>query len=120
MNDVFGKTTQPAIKKIMRNNYTYVLVLVMVYETRNKNTMKSLIVLSCFIYIIINNFLCIDYLAFQFKKLSVICMDLSVCGSGLRDPVAYSLLGGGVPYPEHRLHWSLDSVPIFMFLSFPS
>ena len=29
---------------------------------------------------------------------------LFVCRSGLRDPVAYSLLGGGVPYPEHRLH----------------
>ena len=38
---------------------------------------------------------------------------LSVCGSGLRDTIAYSLLGGGVPYPEHRLNWSLDSVPIF-------
>ena len=42
----------------------------------------------------------------------------SVCGSGLRDPVAYSLLGGGVPYPEHRLHWSIDSVPYIMFLCF--
>ena len=41
-------------------------------------------------------------------------------GLGLRDPVAYSLLGGGVPYPEHRLHWSLDSVPSIRFLFFPS
>ena len=45
--------------------------------------------------------------------------NLSVCASGLRDPIAYSLLGGGVPYPEHRLNWSLDSVPIFRFLCFP-
>ena len=45
---------------------------------------------------------------------------LSVCGSGLRHPVAYSLLGGGVPYPYHRLHWSLDSVPSIRFLCFPS
>ena len=45
---------------------------------------------------------------------------LSVCGSGLRDPIAYSLLGGDVPYPEHRLNWYLDSVPIFRFLCFPS
>ena len=43
---------------------------------------------------------------------------LSVCGSGIRDPIAYSLLGGGVPYPEHRLNWSLDSVPMFRFLCF--
>ena len=38
---------------------------------------------------------------------------LSVCRSGHRYPIAYSLLGGVVPYPEHRLKWSLDSVPIF-------
>ena len=44
----------------------------------------------------------------------------SVYGSGLRDPIAYSLLGGGVPYPEHRLNWSLDSVPMSRFLCFPS
>ena len=40
--------------------------------------------------------------------------------SGIGDPVAYSLLGGVVPYPEHRLHWSLDSVPSIRFLCFPS
>ena len=45
---------------------------------------------------------------------------VSVCGYGLRDPIAYSLLGGGVPYPEHRLNWSLDSVPMFKFLCFLS
>ena len=38
---------------------------------------------------------------------------MSVCGSGLQDPKDYSLLGGGVPVPEHRLSRSLDSVPIF-------
>ena len=43
-----------------------------------------------------------------------------VCGSGLQDPIASSLLSGGVPYPEHRLNWSLDSVPIFRFLCFLS
>ena len=50
----------------------------------------------------------------------VLWFQLSVCGSGLRDPIAYSLLGGGVPYPEHRLNWYLDSVPMFKFLCFPS
>ena len=45
---------------------------------------------------------------------------MSVCGSGLRYPIAYSLLGGGVPVPDNRLNWSLDSVPIFKFLCFPS
>ena len=37
---------------------------------------------------------------------------LSVCWSGLHDPIAYSLLGGGVPIPEQRLCVTLDSVPI--------
>ena len=36
---------------------------------------------------------------------------LSVCRSGILVPIAYSLLGGGVPIPEQRLYWTLDSVP---------
>ena len=35
----------------------------------------------------------------------------SVCRSGLQAPLAYSLFGGGVPIPEQRLCWTLDSVP---------
>ena len=37
---------------------------------------------------------------------------LSVCWSGLHGPIAYSLLGGGVPIPEQRLCGTLDSVPL--------
>ena len=29
-------------------------------------------------------------------------------------------MGDGVPYPEHRLNWSLDSIPMFNFLCYPS
>ena len=43
---------------------------------------------------------------------------LSVCGSVLRYPIAYSLLVGEVPYPEHRLNLSIDSVSMFRFLCF--
>ena len=44
--------------------------------------------------------------------LSYICVSQqSVCRSGLRVPIASSLLGGGVPIPEQRLYWTLDSVP---------
>ena len=39
-------------------------------------------------------------------------MLLSVCRSGLRVTIAYLLLGGGVPIPEQRLCWTLDSVPL--------
>ena len=41
----------------------------MFYETR-KNTKKSFKVLSCVIYTIINNYVCIDYLACEPKKSS--------------------------------------------------
>ena len=46
---------------------------------------------------------------------------LSVCRSGHRDPKDNSLLGGGVPFPEHRLKRSLESVPLILgFYVFPS
>ena len=35
---------------------------------------------------------------------------LSVCWSGLHGPIVYSLLGGGVPIPEHRLCGTLEFV----------
>ena len=51
---------------------------------------------------------------------------LSVCWSGLNGPIAYSLLGGGIPNPEQRLCGTLDSFPIkfkvttcFTRLSYP-
>ena len=37
---------------------------------------------------------------------------VSVCWSGLHAPIAYSLLGGGVPIPEQRLCGTLYSVPL--------
>ena len=66
-----------------------------------------------------------DYLDVEMSEVQQVLIKptqkyLSVCGSGLRHPVAYSLLGGGVPYPYHRLHWSLDSVPSIRFLCFLS
>ena len=69
------------------------------------------------IYIFLYEFLLVDRIICMHEYVSV-C--LSVCGSGLRDIIAYSLVGGGVPYPEHRLNWSLDSDPMFKVLCFPS
>ena len=45
---------------------------------------------------------------------ALIC--LSVCRCCIRDLEAYSLLGGGVPIPDHRLSRSLDSVPLFSLI----
>ena len=36
----------------------------------------------------------------------------SVCCTGLHGPIAYSLLGGGIPILEQRLCGTLYSVPI--------
>ena len=62
-------------KKNMKKKTTCVLGLVIFYETRHKNVTKYFRVLSCFIYSIIENYVYIDYLYFQSKKLSDICVD---------------------------------------------
>ena len=44
---------------------------------------------------------------------------MSVCRTGLRDLIAYSLLGSGIPIPEQRLSRDLDSVPLHLVFYFP-
>ena len=63
----------------------------MIYETRNKNVMKYFRLLICVIYTIIDNYVYIDYLDCQPKKLSFICMD----GNYLRE-CFNELLGIGI------------------------
>ena len=67
MNDIFGTITQVFIKNTIKNN-TCVLTLVIYYETIHKNSMEYFKVLSCVIYTIIDNYVCIDYLACQYNK----------------------------------------------------
>ena len=49
-------------------------------------------------------------------KVCILAVCLSVCWTGLHGPIAYSLLGGGIPIPEQRLCGTLDSVPLFSLL----
>ena len=63
MFTAFGEITQPFIKSTMLKNYTSVLALIMFYEKRGDK--KAYKVLSCVIYTIIKNYVCIDYIAFQ-------------------------------------------------------
>ena len=58
----FGAITQPHISKILAKKNTRVLELLMFYDTR-ENPYKCFKVLSCVIYTIIRNYVCIDYLA---------------------------------------------------------
>ena len=54
-----------------------VIALLMFYENRINNKMKVFRVLSCALYYVIENYVCIDYLCFQSKTLNVICCDKS-------------------------------------------
>ena len=63
MKTTFGAITQPFIRATLLKNKTRMLALLMFYETRAENI--SYRVLSCIIYTIIKNCVCIDYLACQ-------------------------------------------------------
>ena len=71
MNNSFGPITQPYIRSTLEKNTTRVLALLIFYETRN-SPKKDFKVLSCVIYTIIRNYVCIDYLDFQSEQLSEI------------------------------------------------
>ena len=63
MYNIFGEITQPFIKATLAKNNTRVLELIIFYETRADE--KYYIVLSCVIYSIIKNYVCIDYISCQ-------------------------------------------------------
>ena len=62
MNNLFDAITQPNIRTKLEKKNVRVLALLMFYETRN-NPKKVFKVLSCVIYKIMSNYICIDYLA---------------------------------------------------------
>ena len=66
MKTTFGAITQAHISKILAKKNTRVLALLTFYETR-KTPKKVFKVLSCVIYTIIRNYICIDYLASESK-----------------------------------------------------
>ena len=65
MYTTFGEITQPHIKSTLSKKNTSALSLIMFYDTRAHNHKKFYRVLSCVIYTIIKNYVCIDYLACQ-------------------------------------------------------
>ena len=67
------------ISKILLKPNTIVLSLVMFFENRKTNAKKMFRVLSCVIYTIISNCVCIDYLGSEKSKLSH--LRLGVAGS---------------------------------------
>ena len=75
MNDTFGTTTQTLTRNNTEKKNTCVLSLVMSYETRHKNTIELFKVLSCVIHIVVDNYICIDYIGCQSNKLIETCID---------------------------------------------
>ena len=67
MKATFGAITQPHIRTILANNNTRVLELLIFCNTR-KNPKKVFKLLSCVIYTIIINCVCIDYLDYESKN----------------------------------------------------
>ena len=61
----FGEITKPFIKATLAKNNTSVLALIMFYEKRAYNPKEYFKVLSCVIYTVIKNYVCIDYPDFQ-------------------------------------------------------
>ena len=59
-----------------KNNNTCVITLVMFYENRTTNTTKVYMVLSIFLYYVIDNYVCVDYLCCQSKTISDISGDI--------------------------------------------
>ena len=62
LSNTFGADTNKHINKILMNRDTRVLALVVFYEHGTFNPRKTIRVLSCVIYTIIDRYVCIDYL----------------------------------------------------------
>ena len=68
----FHQNTMEGIRNIIRKKDTCVIALVIFYNTRTKNPIKVYGVLSCVLYCVIENYVCIDYLCCHYKILSFI------------------------------------------------
>ena len=68
MRTTFSTSTMTHISKILFKPYTRVLALVMFFENRKIYAKKMFRVLSCVIYTIIKNYVCIDYLGSEKKN----------------------------------------------------
>ena len=65
INNTFIALTQPFIKNTLSKKNTIFLALLMFHDTRVLNPKKDFRVLSCVIYNIMDDYVCIYYLACQ-------------------------------------------------------
>ena len=62
MYTIFGEITQPFMKTTFSKYNTSLLALIIFYDTRAYIIRKAFGVLSCVVYSIVPNYVCIDYL----------------------------------------------------------
>ena len=65
----FSNLTMTTIKKFLTKKNTYIMELIKIYENIGKDTKPVYIVLSSIVYTLIDNYVYIDYLSCQSKKL---------------------------------------------------
>ena len=72
LSATFNEKTMETMKGCMKKKNTCVMELIMSYEINEVKPKKVYRVLSCVLYSIIENYVCIDYLSCQSKTLSTI------------------------------------------------
>ena len=88
----FSTKTMKNIIDCLLNNNTYVMGLVIIYENSGKDIIKVYIVLSCVVYNLTYNYVCIDYLLCQLKTLCGISINPT-----FKETSFNLLLGIGIP-----------------------
>ena len=68
----FSSKAMKTIRYFLRKKNICVMELILVYENNGGNVKKVYRVLSCVVYYLIDNYVCIDYLSCQLKTLSSI------------------------------------------------
>ena len=75
LKDAFHPGNMSGINNVLKKESTCVISLVIFYENITTNPMKVFRVLIFVLYYVIDNYVCIEYICCQYKKLSVIYSD---------------------------------------------
>ena len=75
LKEIFHSSTMSGIKNILKKEDKFVIALVIFYENRTTSPMRVLRVLIFVLYSVKENYVCIDYLCCQYKRLRVIYSD---------------------------------------------
>ena len=96
LNNTFGADTNKQINVILKRPNTRVIALIIIYDHGRYSTIKMFKVLCCFVYTIIDKYVCIDYLCTENKRLSELKIGNSLI-SRHEDKDYNNLFGVGIP-----------------------